>query len=309
MRVFITGICGFIGTNLALHLNHQGFDVAGMDLCLPAQNFKRLKKEKIEVHVGDVTIERDLQKHVAEGTDAIVHLAAETEARTPYSSSGVMMQTNLMGTHNVAKVSVELGVRKLLFASSGAVYGLEDNKCHPYFSYCKPVNIYGLTKLTGERLIALATSEDDSYNVYNLRISNVYGPWSANKGSVVAVAMRQAKKGDPFVVHGNGEQRRDFIYVKDLCEAVECCLTDVLRPGTYNFAAGESISINRLLRELRGVVDLPEPVYDPAADYGVHSVSYETIGLRQGGVPPNRTLKDGLEETWLWAKTHLDMSS
>jgi len=309
MKIFITGICGFIGTNLALHLNQQGFDVAGMDLCLPMQNFKRLKKEKIEVHVGDVTIERDLKKHVAEGTDAVVHLAAETEARTPYASSEAMMQTNLMGTRNVATVSVELGVAKLLFASSGAVYGPKTTKCHPYWSSCKPANVYGLTKLAGEQLVTLATLENNSYDVYNLRISNVYGPWSVNKGSVVAVAMRQARKGDPFVVHGDGEQRRDFIYVKDLCEAVECCLTDVLRPATYNFATGESISINRLLRELRGVVDLPEPVYDPAADYGVHSVSYETIGIRQGGVPPNRTLKDGLEETWLWAKTHLDMSS
>jgi UDP-glucose 4-epimerase len=214
-----------------------------------------------------------------------------------------------MGTHNIAKIAMERGVRKLLFASSGAVYGPADNKCHPYFSYCKPVNVYGLTKLTGERLITLATLEDDSYDVYNLRISNVYGPWSANKGSVVAVAMQQAIKGDPFIIHGNGEQRRDFIYVKDLCEAVECCLTDVLRPGTYNFAAGESISINRLLRELKEVADLPAPVYDPDADYGVSSVFYETIGLRQGGVPPNRTLKDGLEETWAWAKTHLDMSN
>lgn len=309
MKVFITGICGFIGTNLALHLNHQGFDVVGLDICLPEQNYNKLSKEGIKVRVADIAIAHDLKRHIDKDVEAIIHLAAETSARTSYLSSDIMMQTNLMGTHNITKIAMERGVRKLLFASSGAVYGLKYEKCHPYFSYCKPVNVYGLTKLAGEQLVALAALENNSYDVYNLRISNVYGPWSANKGSVVAVAIQQAIKGDPFIIHGNGEQRRDFIYVKDLCEAVECCLTNVLRPGTYNFAAGESISINRLLKELKEVADLPEPVYDPDADYGVHTVSYETIGLRQGGVPPNRTLKDGLEETWAWAKTHLDMSN
>jgi UDP-glucose 4-epimerase len=216
-----------------------------------------------------------------------------------------------MGTHNIARIAMEHQVGKLLFASSGAVYGPKNGKCHPYLSRCKPTNVYGLTKLTGEHLIELATFEDPvhCYDQYNLRISNVYGPWSAGKGSVIAVAMQQAKKGNPFVIHGDGEQRRDFIYVKDLCEAIECCLTHVLSPATYNFATGESISINQLIRQLAEVVELPEPVYDTSADYGVTSVVYETVGTRQARLPPNRTLKHGLEETWAWVKTKLDLSN
>ena len=306
MRVFITGICGFIGTNLALHLNYAGYDVVGIDLARPKQNYGALREKGIAVRAGDVTVYRDLKNHL-EGVEAVVHLAAKTEARTPYLHSKAMMVTNLMGTHNVAKAALEWGVEKLLFASSGAVYGPKERKCHPYLSRCKPMNVYGLTKLAGEQLIELATVDSPigCYEQYNLRISNVYGPWSANKGSVVAMAMRQAKEGRPFTIHGTGEQRRDFIYVGDLCEILERCLTDVIGPGTYNFATGESISINKLLRELGQVVDLPEPIYDPEADHGVDSVSYEVWGISRGGVPPNRTLRDGLEETWQWAEGRL----
>ena len=310
MKVFITGICGFIGTNLAIHLQDAGFRVLGMDNAISKQNYEELNQRGIDVRIGCITILRDLMQNIEPETEAVIHLAAKTEARTPYAASGMMMRTNLLGTYNVAKAALAKRVGKLLFASSGAVYGHKESKCHPYLSRCKPSNVYGWTKLAGENLIELARYEQDSrpYESYNLRIANVYGPWSAKKGSVVAVVMRHAKNNVPFTIHGNGRQRRDFIYVGDVCESIErCLLENGLRPGTYNIATGRSISINELLRTMAEIVDLPEPIYDSAADYGVLAVSYETSGLNR--LPPGRLLKDGLEETWQWAKHHLGMSS
>jgi len=218
MNILITGSSGFIGGNL-VSLLRGDHEVRGYDT----------KEHR------DILSPRKLS-WALQGCDAVVHLAALPGIPASLLDPVETFEVNVRGTLNVLEGAREMGVRRVLFASSAA----------------PPVTPYGAYKAAGE---AMCQAYCRSYGMETvcLRFTNVYGPGSHEKTSVVAEFCRAILSGDPVRIHGDGEQTRDFVYVEDICRGLERVLEapgESISGKTFSLGSGVISTVNTVLRRL-----------------------------------------------------------
>lgn len=209
MNFLVTGGCGFIGTNLARALYAAGHHVRILD---------REPKNKSIYGVVQVDIRDKLVYKLCEGIDVIIHLAAETGVQPSVDNPRKDMEVNVGGTLNLLEAAKLQGVKRFIFASSGTVLGDQD----PPFNedmITRPTSPYGASKLAGE---AYCNAFYHSYGLETvvLRFSNIYGPYAWHKSNLFVEFIRAALQGKSLYIYGDGYQTRDFLYVKDLVEAI-----------------------------------------------------------------------------------------
>ena len=296
----VTGGCGFIGVNLVSRLAGLGARVRILD------NLSLGKREDvaplgIDLRVGDI---RDIAalKDACQGMDVVVHLAAHTRVVESISHPELNFEINAVGTMNVLRACRDAGVKKVIFASTGgAILGEQVPPVHEGM-VPRPVSPYGASKLVGEAYCS-AFCGSFGLNTVALRFSNVYGPFSYHKGSVVAQFFRNLMQKEPLVIYGDGQQTRDFLYVDDLVDAV--LLADKLEtPGeVFQIASGRETSLKDLLAAMKRV--LPgvkfDVRYEPARA-GEILRNYASIekARRLLGYNPSKALDEGLRDTWSW---------
>ena len=244
-RVLVTGAAGFIGSHLVDRLVEEGAEVVAIDN-LKDGNLSNLAEsmDKIEFHKVDIRNFESL-KEVMDGVEIVFHLAAN--ANVPYSVDNPKydFETNALGTFNVLKLSLDLDVEKVVYASSAAVYGepvyVPIDEEHPL----NPISPYGASKLAGERL-GFAYFKTYGLPFVSLRIFNTYGP--RQRRYVMYDFLRKLKENpNRLEVLGTGEQIRDFCYVKDCVEAfVLACKSGNAAGEAFNIAGGNPISIKDL---------------------------------------------------------------
>ncbi|TPW25978.1 NAD-dependent epimerase/dehydratase family protein [Pararhizobium mangrovi] len=272
MRWFITGGAGFIGVNLIEELLKENnnitqivvfdnFSSFGLDEISksPALKIAPVLRPEDELwtnpsHVvvikGDV---RDAQSiaMASNGADVLVHLAANTGVMPSVANPYYDCEVNVLGTLNCLEAARNNSISRFVLASSGAPAGI----CEPPITETiapRPSSPYGASKLAGE---AYCSAYFTSYGVDTvaLRFSNVYGPQSILKGSVVATFIRQALAGQPITINGDGSQTRDFIYVKDLAEAIiRAARCPDVGGELFQIATGIETSVEELLAMLSG---------------------------------------------------------
>ena len=232
----ITGGCGFIGTNLVRRLVQEGGhairvldnlsvgslgDLQSVALVVELDTasgaFPRLSEGQCQLIRGDISDEA-LALRAAVGMDVIVHLAANTGVGPSVENPRADCLANVMGTLNYLEAARLNGVRRFVFASSGAPAGEVEPPIHEELAP-HPVSPYGASKLAGEGYCS-AYKRTFGIDTVALRFGNVYGPGSTHKSSVVAKFIRRALDGQPLEIFGDGRQTRDFIYIDDLVEAV-----------------------------------------------------------------------------------------
>ena len=251
IRWLITGGCGFIGTSLIKHLlaNNLAKKIRVLDnlsvgtradlstVCtftespLSPQSSALspdsrssalstnsvLSPDKVELVVGDI---RDpaLTEACCQGIDVIVHLAANTGVPKSVENPRLDMECNVVGTFNMLEGARAQKVKRFVFASSGAPAGEVEPPIHEELPP-HPVSPYGASKLAGE---GYCSSYYRTFGIETvcLRFSNVYGPGSTHKSSVVAKFIKQALNGETLEIYGDGTQTRDFIYIDDLIDAI-----------------------------------------------------------------------------------------
>ena len=300
----VTGGCGFIGVNLVSRLTKLGARVRVLD------NLSLGKRSDIEpfgvdLQVGDIRDKAAIQK-ACKGVDVVVHLAAHTRVIESVSDPALNFEINALGTLNVLLACRDAGVKKVIFASTGgAILGEQEPPVHEDM-VPRPVSAYGAGKLAGE---AYCSAFYGSYglNTVALRFSNVYGPYSYHKGSVVAQFLRNLMQGEPLIIYGDGTQTRDFVYVDDLMEAI--LLADRTEtPGeVFQIASGIETSILSLLEAIKAA--LPEVALDVEfrpSRAGEISRNYANIekARRRLGFNPKTELHQGLVTTWRWFREH-----
>src|ERR1700722_972788 len=291
----VTGGCGFIGVNLTTRLVANGARVRILD------NLSLGKREDIEalgvdLQVGDI---RDFAaiKAACKDIDTVVHLAAHTRVIESVTNPELNFEINAIGTMNVLRACRDAGVKKFIFASTGgAILGEQEPPVHEGM-VPRPVSPYGASKLVGE---GYCSAFPGSYglNPVALRFSNVYGPYSYHKGSVVAQFFRNLMQKEPLVVYGDGEQTRDFLYVADLVEAI--LLADKTEPAgeVFQIASGRETSIRSLLDTMQKVLpDLSFDIRYESSRAGEISRNYASIekARRLLGYDPKTKLEDGLK--------------
>lgn len=300
MRILITGGCGFVGANLVAQLNGVGMnDIRVFD------NESLGKRE----HLGDSKCEfvhGDLRDKAAlldamKDIDAVVHLAADTRVIDSIANPVFNLEVNVIGTMNMLEAMRERGVKRLVNASTGgAIIGKAEGPVHEGMVPA-PLSPYGASKLAVEGYCS-AYSECYGIKSLSLRFSNVYGPRSFHKGSVVAAFFKQIAKGKPITVYGDGTQVRDYVFVEDLCDGI---LRGVKsdHAGAIQLGSGRPVALNELIAEIKSVVAPLDVVvdYQPFRAGEVHSTYCNVTKAReQLGFAPDTPLASGLRKTWEW---------
>jgi UDP-glucose 4-epimerase len=298
-NVLITGGAGFIGRHLADYLTGRG-DVTVTVIDNESLGDRRhLDLEKVRFIAGDLR-NRDELRSALEGQDAVVHLAADTRVIESIADPAHNFESNVIGTFNLLELCRELGVERIVAASTGgAILGDVEPPVHEQMAP-QPTSPYGASKLMLEGYLSAYSS---SYGLSScaLRFSNIYGPRSFHKGSVVAHFYKQILAGEKLVVYGDGSQTRDFLYVGDLVEAIWAAVESPAE-GAYQLGSGKPTTVNHLLEVIRTVTGLDlEVVYQDFRAGEVRDTWCEIEKARTSfGFDPATQLEDGLRQTWEW---------
>jgi UDP-glucose 4-epimerase len=292
MRAVVTGGAGFIGSNLVDALIARGDDVTVVD------NFASGKRENL--NAAATLLEHDIREPFSLEADAVFHLAAQADVQTSMKRPGYDAAVNVIGTVNVLQAAPDAQV---VFASSGgAGYGecpVPATEDAPFL----PLSPYGIAKKCGEEYLAGWNRIHGTSHV-SLRFANVYGERqdSGLEGGVVAIFLERMARGDETVIYGDGEQRRDFVYVGDVVAAM---LATIGRTGgPFNVGTGKAISVNELhaaCRRVAGVTGEPEHREARLGDV-LRSVIDPSRAGRELGWRAEVSLEDGLARTWAWTK-------
>lgn len=316
MRWLITGGCGYIGTGLIRKLLSVGEnDILLLDNLSTGttsdlqlvSDYKEIDPSNGATTDGVVLVVGDIKDEAltvlcAKNRDVVVHLAANTGVAPSVDDPRSDCYANVIGTLNMLEAARENGVKRFVFASSGAPAGEVDPPIHEELPP-HPVSPYGASKLAGEGYCS-AYYRTFGLETVCLRFSNVYGPGSIHKGSVVAKFFSLSTRGESWCVYGDGEQTRDFIYIDDLIEAVYLASnTKDIGGETFQIATNSETSINELIGLMRDVlskrgVDTAEVLYEPAR-LGDVKRNYSDISKARKvlGWEPKIELKNGLLST------------
>jgi UDP-glucose 4-epimerase len=301
-KVLVTGGAGFIGRHLVDHLTRQG-DVSVTVIDNESLGSREhLDLDEVRFIHGDLR-DRDELRGALEGQDAVVHLAADTRVMDSIEDPANNFDHNVVGTFNLLELCRELGVGRVVAASTGgAILGDVEPPVHERMAP-QPTSPYGASKLMLEGYLS-AYSAAFGVSGCALRFSNIYGPRSFHKGSVVAHFYKQVLAGDTLVVYGDGSQTRDFLYVGDLVEAIWAAVRSDAR-GAYQLGSGLPTTVNQLLDAMRTVTGLDLEVdYQDFRAGEVRDTWCEIDKARAGfGFDPSTDLLDGLRETWDWFRS------
>jgi UDP-glucose 4-epimerase len=301
MKVLITGGFGFVGCNLIAELNkrgHRDLVVIDNETLGSRKNISGLAAEAV---VGDIR-DAPLVERLVKKADAIIHLAADTRVIESIGEPVYNFEVNVLGSLNILEAMRKAGKKRIVFASTGgAIIGEAEPPLHEGM-VPRPISPYGASKLAIEGYLSAYAG---SYGMLpiSFRFSNVYGPRSFHKGSVVAAFFRAALAGKRLPVYGDGEQTRDFIFAGDLCKVIIDSLESETT-GVFQLGSGRPTSINALLAAMSKVVgeDLFARVdYHPARQ-GEITRTYCDISLARSrlGFDPRMPLEQGLAATWEW---------
>lgn len=281
--ILITGGCGFIGTSLIAKLLEENpqMSIRVLDNFLTGQPedlasitpYVLTTPEDCVNHTGVTLIEGDIRDEQTArlccvNISVIVHLAANTGVGPSVEEPRFDMESNIIGTFNMLEAARLAKVEKFIFASSGAPAGEVEPPIHEEVPM-HPVSPYGASKLAGE---GYCSAYFRTYGIKTvcLRFSNVFGPLSKKKSSIVAKFIRQALAGEVCEIYGNGTQTRDFLYIDDLVRAVILSMKKDVGGETFQIASGREHTVS----------EITELIADVLAGHGVKmEVTYSSPRL------------------------------
>lgn len=297
MKVIITGGAGFIGSNIADLLIDKGFQVVIID------NLSHGKEENInpkaKFYNCDIRNSEILEIFQREKPQVLIHEAAQISVPNSIDDPINDASINITGSLNLLEACRKTGVKKVIYPASAAIFGepeyLPIDEKHPL----NMMSGYGVTKHTVEHYLRVYKSLY-GINYVVLRYSNVYGPRqdSSGEGGVVAIFSEKLIKGEIPYIYGDGEQIRDFVYVKDVAKANFMAITSGDNE-IFNVSTNHKVSVNDLLNVVNSVLGKKiKAVYtdERPGDIRNSYMSYDKIKNTLGWTP-DYNLQSGIAET------------
>ena len=297
MRVLITGGAGFIGSHLACALQKRAA-VRILDN-LRTGDRRRLERSGVDFVEASV-LDADALHSVMPGVDVVFHLAAMVGVQESMDNPRGCIETNVIGTLNVLEAAAEARVRKLVFASSAAIYGDDPPVPTPETAPPKPQSPYAMTKLDGEYFCEMFLRKE-RLKTATLRFFNVFGP-GQNPASPYAAAvptfLQRAICGEAVTIFGDGEQTRDFVYVEDIVSSLLFVADNTDLTGAFNCGYGHQTTINAIAhRILELTQSASQLTHLPVRHGDVRHSCASTEKLRAAGWRPVIGLEEGLRKT------------
>ncbi len=296
-KIIVTGGAGFIGSHLADVLIEKGHQVLVID------NLSTGKKENINPKAA--FFEKDIREldkinPFFKGIDFVFHLAAIPRVPLSIDNPVGTSEVNILGTINVFKAAIDKGVKRIIFASSSAVYGDQEKLPLKEDMTPEPISPYGLQKLVGEQCAKLFTKLY-KIPIISLRYFNVYGPridFESDYSLVIGKFLKQKAEEKPLTIFGDGEQTRGFCYVDDVVEAnIRAMESEKLKGGeVLNIGNDKSYSINYLAKIIGGKV---EHLTSRPGDV-LHTKADITLTKKLLSWQPKFSFDAGIERTKEW---------
>jgi UDP-glucose 4-epimerase len=304
-KVVVTGGAGFIGSHLAEELSKRGYHVVILDDLSTGkiENIEQLlNKDRVEFIQGSVT-DFPLLKSLFRDVDYVFHQAAIPSVPRSIEYPLASHEANLTGTLNMLLAAKDNGVKKVIYSSSSSIYG--DTPILPKREDMvpNPRSPYAVTKLAAEYYCQVF-HEVYSLDTVCLRYFNVYGPRQDPKSQYSAVIPRfimRVSQGSPPIIFGDGEQTRDFTFVKDAVEA-NIIFAESNANGVFNIGTGESITINKLANIIINATGKNmKPIYQEPRPGDIRHSLADISQAREIGYNPKYSIEAGLAENIGWS--------
>ena len=296
-RVLITGGAGFIGSHLARHFAHQAQVTVLDDL---RSGYERNLEGVACRFVRGSILDDSALRQAVEGAEEVYHLAAMVSVPESVAKPAECALLNTEGTRRVLEAALATGARKVVLASSAAIYG--DNPTVPKLESMtpEPKSPYAETKLAGEKLLE-EYRLSRGLGTTSLRFFNVFGPRQDPRSAYAAavpIFIAQALRGEPIGIHGDGGQTRDFIHVTDIVGALAYVGSSSVTAGTYNVGYGRSQSILALAQEIIRLTESKSSIeHLPSRAGDVRHSLASNERLLAAGWKPLSSVATGLAET------------
>lgn len=294
MRILITGVAGFIGSNLADRLCSKGHEVVGVDNL--SYGLRWQVPDGVEFHELDVR--DDAIAETFKGIDTIFHLAAKNCITDCQQDPADTFDINVRGTLNVFTAAQKAGVRKIVHAESSAIY--EGSSVLPTpETETAPKSFYALSKHIGH-LLAQAYEEASDIKITGLRYFCAYGPRQDYRRTippVMSAFIMKLQNGEAPVIYGTGDKKRDFIHVDDVNDFHELCITDERTDGkVFNVGSGTNYSINEIYEHISKLLDIDiPPEHKPDFPEEAQETLADITLAKSIGWEPKINLDDGLK--------------
>ncbi len=304
--IVVTGGLGFIGSHLVDTLIEENqVTILDNQSSGKLSNLKYPDHENLEIIKGDIT-ELNLTE-IFTGKDYVFHQAAMASVPLSVEYPAECHHINATGTLKILIAAQKCGVKKVVNASSSAIYGDNTNMPLRETEPLNPLSPYAASKASAE-LYGKSFYESYGLSTVSLRYFNVFGPKQDPNSQYAAVIPKfidSLLKGESPIIYGDGEQSRDFIFVKDVVDAnIKACESSF--NGVLNVASGKAMSINELFLIIKDVLksDLDPEYRDPRSGDIVHSLA-DASNLEKIGFQQSNAFKKQLKETVEWFKTRL----
>lgn len=300
-KVVVTGGAGFVGSHLAEELARQGNHVIILDDLSTGkiENIKTLIKKSNVQFIQDSITNFPLIRELFRDVALVFHLAAISSVPRSGKEPLTTNEVNISGTLNVLLAARDNEVRKVVYASSCAVYGDTPTLPKREDMALNPLSVYATTKIAGEYYCQVFQEVYELPTIC-LRYFNVYGPGhdpNSTYAAVIPKFIKNVLEERPLIIFGDGKQTRDFIFIKDVV-AANIQAAESNASGIFNIGKGESISINQLAKLIiRLVGSGVKPVHKEPSPGDIRHSLADIAAARAFGYEPKYTLEEGLRET------------
>jgi UDP-glucose 4-epimerase len=318
-KILVTGGAGFIGSHIVDRLLEEDFEVIVID------NLEFGKMENIAHHQNEKNfhfVRGDIRNwqfvnETMKDVDAVFHEAALASVALSVQDPILTNEVNVSGTLHLLKAAADLGVKRFVYASSAAVYGETRTPEKREDEASSPKSPYGVSKLAAEKY-AKSFFEVYGLETVSLRYFNVYGPRQSvdlkgQYGSVITIFLSRLLRNMSPIIFGDGEQTRDFVYVKDVAQANVLAMTSKNAVGEcFNIGTGTRISVNQVAQVLKSLINKKEikNVYaDPRPGDIRHGYADISKAKRMLNYIPKFSFEKGIADLVKWYNSQQDPST
>ena len=293
-KALITGVAGFIGSNLAVRLLKEGYEVVGID------DLSYGVKE--QVPDGVTFFQQDIRSKdiypLFEGVDCVFHLAAKNCISDCQKDTVSTSDINVTGTVNVLEAGARAGIKKVIYAESSAVYEGVSQFPTPE-GVVEPHSFYAMSKVAGH-CFAKAYKEFYNLDSIGVRYFNVYGPRQDYRRTIpplMSAFIIKLLRGEQPVIYGDGEKRRDFIYIDDINDVHVLLMNEEKANNeVYNIGFGKNYSVNEIYKIIKSLLGVDiDPAYLDSLSGEAQITLADCTKLQSLGWQPKMSLEEGIK--------------